>query len=706
MLQLTFTLQLTIKGPFTTKSSGVGSFGVDAVLLRDRNGKPLLPGSQVRGRVRESLEEFASAIGGSEGETLATFVRNAFGPPVTLDEFEPMHGHRAGAIHFSDFTGSDSLPAGDDAEQLLTRIQVDSATGTARSHALLVLETAAEPARPIQFEGEVELFERDIDSAVTAADYLFKALDWVPSLGSFRTVGFGTFVAVRVTDVKAKVNEAGGGPTEKLVQALDDRLAELYRTRTKMAHFTLTRSASEETVCSPRSRFGFVSVPSASGICEEMPPADLVCIKPVAARAETTSCCHLELQLDAPFVVGQRRTNRNITRSVDYLSGAVIKGALAAQLQRWLSDGREGDSRTDVGTLGQGTRWESLCLHLSQIRFCTALPIRKDQPGRPVVQPLSLVKFGDRLRDAALARGPCLLKVGTDTSAPVAPAFSIDWKDPATSPWDGGLARPVKELRFHTAMDDQIRTARHEHLFAHELVHPIDKDDKEKRPLVWRGAVDLSRVPEVDRNDVRRQLEEVFGFVELRFGKTKARAKASLATSASLSASQVSSTTPLAGNRWVIVLQSPAFLADPRTVRQSWEAGEPDGLKREYERVFEEFSGGSLRLLRYFADQSLHGGFLAQRTARDLKQPYNPLFVTEPGSVFVLEASGDPSSAAGQIEAWFTSGLPLPVWAKTLYGETYRTNPFLPEDGFGEIAVNLSLHETLRINDDEAEYVD
>jgi hypothetical protein len=41
-------------------------------------------------------------------------------------------------------------------------------------------------------------------------------------------------------------------------------------------------------------------------------------------------------------------------------------------------------------------------------------------------------------------------------------------------------------------------------------------------------------------------------------------------------------------------------------------------------------------------------------------------------------------------------GLPLPVWALAEYGqynrELWETCPFVPENGYGEIAVNLAWH--------------
>ena len=94
--------------------------------------------------------------------------------------------------------------------------------------------------------------------------------------------------------------------------------------------------------------------------------------------------------------------------------------------------------------------------------------------------------------------------------------------------------------------------------------------------------------------------------------------------------------------------------------------------------------------MRFFASQSLAGGYQVLRFQAN--KPYNPFLLTDPGSVFVLRASGDIASAQASIAQWLHAGLSLPGWAQARYGNHWRTCPFLPEDGFGEVAVNLPCH--------------
>jgi hypothetical protein len=68
------------------------------------------------------------------------------------------------------------------------------------------------------------------------------------------------------------------------------------------------------------------------------------------------------------------------------------------------------------------------------------------------------------------------------------------------------------------------------------------------------------------------------------------------------------------------------------------------------------------------------------------------LLLTEPGSVFVLTvAANQLDNAQEHIRKWLKSGLPLPEWACEAHGNTWQENPFLPQHGYGEVAVNLHM---------------
>lgn len=153
----------------------------------------------------------------------------------------------------------------------------------------------------------------------------------------------------------------------------------------------------------------------------------------------------------------------------------------------------------------------------------------------------------------------------------------------------------------------------------------------------------------------------------------------------------------------------------------------PDGTMKDqleidalFATYWDEVSGGLWQEAAQgrFMQTSLIGGFQAykyrfspetsydlrnvaskqDRMAEQKKFPYQPTMVVEPGSVFVLQLKPHASdlerrTAMEKLFCWQTQGLPLPTWAEKAYGDTYHTNIFLQQNGFGELDVNLPCHD-------------
>ena len=226
-------------------------------------------------------------------------------------------------------------------------------------------------------------------------------------------------------------------------------------------------------------------------------------------------------------------------------------------------------------------------------------------------------------------------------------------------------------------------------LFAWEMIHPFTRDGK---PVVWRSRVDLAGIDEPDRAMVAEQLGgllRVLSFVS----KTKAACEVTVTPIDPAPAASPDSDGPgLPDPSVAIVLQTPALLCDPRFqdlagVPKSGALG-LDDLHRLYAAVWEsrEFAEGALELSHFFASQSLAGGEYLHHRFRQ-GRPYNPWLLTDAGSVFVFSVK-DAVKARGLLDTWVHRGLPLPAWAVNAWGGGWRTNPFLPENGFGEIAVH------------------
>ena len=145
---------------------------------------------------------------------------------------------------------------------------------------------------------------------------------------------------------------------------------------------------------------------------------------------------------------------------------------------------------------------------------------------------------------------------------------------------------------------------------------------------------------------------------------------------------------PLAGPEHVVTLQTEFLMTDPNLLK----GGLAANLETAYRDFWNKASGGAFELVRYFARQALHGGFLSKRSRQN---GYEPFLATERGSTFVLRAI-DSARAATALQTWRERGLPVPGWVRTRFANGadphWRTCPFLPHAGFGEVAIDLECH--------------
>ncbi|MHB9000152.1 MAG: RAMP superfamily CRISPR-associated protein, partial [Thermoanaerobaculia bacterium] len=389
--------------------------------------------------------------------------------------------------------------------------------------------------------------------------------------------------------------------------------------------------------------------------------------------ASTAPVITLTLEILDPFCVSKRRVNENLFESAEIIPGGVLRGYLAGAINKLLgrSDGE------DVTKDAASGPWPNLRQHFNDIRFSHAFPAKKSD-RRPVVQPASLVAAGNDSYDVALCDGPGLI----DGQAP---EFAIDWKESSGVPGKVretfGWPEVTKQIRVRTAIDRQKRRAEEAKLFGYEMIIPDG--------LQWIASVDLSEIDDDNtRADVSRDLAGLLSRAIPGLGKSKARVRGTLASAAA--PGRMASNTTLQDGVWIVTLQTPALMANPARLDET--SGDRE-LASQYASFFNEASNGSLELVRYFASQSLAGGYLVHRFQAG--KSYAPFLLTDPGSVFVLRPPKNKDRDAQTcITDWLARGLPLPQWskAKDAYGDSWKTNPFLPSDGFGEIAVNLECH--------------
>jgi hypothetical protein len=356
--------------------------------------------------------------------------------------------------------------------------------------------------------------------------------------------------------------------------------------------------------------------------------------------------------------ISDHRPSGNIFESVEVVPGGVLKGALATQVER----------------LG-ASRFRELLENLSRIRFGHAKPslVGKDPA---VVAPMSLVVAAGSAYDVIWQKEAIV--VGNE-----APKFRPDWKEEDKKKI-AGLTNTIsldRSLRVRTKIDPEKRRAKDENLFAYEMVLPRS----EGRPVEWVSEVSLAGVPEAERAAVVRQLETALQNGLTGVGKTKARFEVRGEASAG-------SERKLEGDRISITLITDALLGSPREMHTK------DELFDYYTKCWADLSNGSLELSHFFATQKLAGGVYHHRRFFQ-GSVYRPWFLTESRSVFVLMVK-DQQGATENVQAWLASGLQLTQDVIVGYElpkdsrERWKKCPYVPENGYGEIAVNV--HEQWR----------
>nr|WP_294528795.1 RAMP superfamily CRISPR-associated protein [uncultured Rhodopila sp.] len=418
--------------------------------------------------------------------------------------------------------------------------------------------------------------------------------------------------------------------------------------------------------------YGRIKRPSLLSEADPQPP------EPPAA------CDRLRIVLDVrdPLCVGEKRNDRNTYASSDVIPGGAIKGTLAAMI---LAD--IGAQHSD-GTVEQADK-SVLGRNFSRLRFTHAVPVPRTADGlppRPSRIPHSWVRAPacdaagqpldhDIFYDAARAAKP----EAAHTVGGIAPRFSPDWKRDAWTAAEKliGWSAPDTELRVRTAIDETLRSAKANQLFAIECVVTTGH--------LWVGEIDLSAIPDDERVAVARALNGHVAHGIIGLGRTGSFALVGLEPAAE----HPEPATDEHG-RVSLVLQSAALLRQPA----------PSGdVTEAYGQAFRALGADSagLTLAAIFVRERLAGaGFMATRFFRD-GRTYQPYLLTEPGSTFVFNVeTGRRADALARIAGWERSGLDIPAPTRDAYGlpddaSLWQVCPYVRENGYAEVASRTRL---------------
>lgn len=584
-----FEVRLRVQGPVISRAVQAGRAGVDAVALRDHHRLEALPGTLIRGLLRQAWTELGW------DDAVHTWLG---GDPMTardLDKTGAAYRLPRSPLRLSDYWTVENRG---EAGSYRHRIRIE-ASGAVTGGGLMIIETPFAPGAEVAFVGTVTALTADAEAVADLRRCIRKGLEWVPAVGGLKGVGFGRLLGVAVGEAEPL---QPGAPVLRL---------------------------------SP--------VPRSDG--------------PVTLALGLDIVCDDELCFPRSGSKGPGG-NRYVTE--DQIPGAALKAVLARLWPR-------GEPLRDR--------------YFDALRITQALPVGPGADARPLAVPLSLAFPEGRtpadidLRDLALEPGPRLL-------SGQAPRLAPDWKDAhrrIARRYCGWGDPPEHRVRVRNAIDPATGTVRTGYLFALETLVP----DRHR----WYANLQVPAVAPADLEPLIATLTGLLAQTLAPLGKTKAAARVT----------RIGPPWPvhLAGRTLVsqdgtvvIDIQTPALLLAPEFVC----APSNDGaaLHRAYADAWATLSGGSLRLRHFFARQALGGGLYWWKGFRLEQGRYRPAILTQPGSVFVLNLTGEAQRAQAEahLTRWRDQGLPQPAG----FEDDWRRNPWLAQNGYGEVAINPGLH--------------
>jgi hypothetical protein len=192
MIYKALSVTLTLEGPILTKSSTPGRYGADALMAINSNGKYYIPGTLVKGKLRDALNDLRDATGGTffscPDELLGGLSENKLGT-TTVDPDRSQ-------LRISDFVHEGSPEI-----KVLNRIRIDETRQAVVSGAIQMVDSPFGAGEKVCFRGTMAFnvaFEEDGKDIV---EKISAGLRWITSLGSNRTIGFGKLINVSMIDV-------------------------------------------------------------------------------------------------------------------------------------------------------------------------------------------------------------------------------------------------------------------------------------------------------------------------------------------------------------------------------------------------------------------------------------------------------------------------------------------------------------------------
>ncbi len=399
----------------------------------------------------------------------------------------------------------------------------------------------------------------------------------------------------------------------------------------------------------------------------------------------------LAFEFDDDLFIGGITRGSNFKESMRIIPGATIKGSLARHLNA-MCDESDWSTPIDLQNRRVAAQFPVLAEHFSKIVFTHALPAPPDSQKRPVTVPFTTLelekgKFGD----VALVREPVL------TSAGNAPLFQIDWKDAHVLDSAFGWGRCEIFNKTRTAIHRLSQTAAENRLYTFQYISPFEATNAEngtRKKLRWLAEIRLPKGPaghlldDATRDSLVEELKRALNYQWNVLGKRDSHFRLAAQPGPWECAISQHAQGEIVNGTAIVTLQTDALLFDGRAL-----AGQAQiDLHRVYAEYWQHATQSTCTLEDFFARQKMLGGYQAMRFPTG--NSYYPYILTEAGSVFILKVSEE-AKARKILQCLQWNGLPLPksILRKTSQPqEAWRYCPFVPENGFGEVMINLDWH--------------
>lgn len=193
--RIALNVSLTLIGPVLTQTSSAPAYGVDAPMAKSRDGRYYLPGTLVKGRLRQAWEELHDIL-----EITNNDIEKHLGSKSGNRQDGAAVASGRGAMQFSDFL----TPSGT-ANRNQYRIRMDEARGAVATGAYLVIEAPFEPGEEVTFCGTISFFAGS-DEIQRIGKLIEAGLKWNLSFGAERTIGFGRLKEIAIIESAGKKN--------------------------------------------------------------------------------------------------------------------------------------------------------------------------------------------------------------------------------------------------------------------------------------------------------------------------------------------------------------------------------------------------------------------------------------------------------------------------------------------------------------------